>query len=111
MKKIILISFLVGILLGETKINPQTGLIIAPNSDLVEMNCIACHGAGLIVNMHASREEWLKTIRWMQETQGLWEFAKEDEDKILDYLATYYGEQYNTSRRLPLPVLQQYLNR
>lgn len=89
----------------EYKINPETGLIIDDNSSLVEINCLACHNAGLIVNMHASREAWIATIRWMQDSEGLWEIPKEDEDKILDYLTKHYGEKYNTTRRIPLSIL------
>ena len=33
----------------------------------------------------------------MQKDEGLWELG-EYEDKVLTYLATYYGEQSNTER-------------
>jgi hypothetical protein len=38
----------------------------------------------------------------MQEKQGLWQLG-ENEDKILDYLSTYYGPK-KSFRRAPLPV-------
>lgn len=94
--------------LGQNlEINPDTGLIIDPDSPLVEANCLACHGSNLITNMHASRKAWLAAIRWMQDSEGLWEIEPEDEEKILNYLEKYYGEKYDTRRRIPLAILLQ----
>lgn len=90
----------------EYKINPDTGLIVDKNSELVEANCLACHNSALITNMHANKEAWLATIRWMQESEGLWEIPADDEEKILNYLTKHYGEKYNTRRRLPLVLLK-----
>lgn len=75
MKKIILILvlFLSASWAQNLEINPDTGLIIDPDSPLVEANCLACHGSNLITNMHASRKAWLAAIRWMQDSEGLWE--------------------------------------
>ncbi|MBF7046515.1 cytochrome C [Campylobacter volucris] len=89
----------------QYKVNPDTGLIIDPDSPLVEANCLACHGSGLITNMRASKQAWLAAIRWMQESEGLWEIPADDEEKILNYLTKYYGEKYDTRRRIPLNVL------
>lgn len=97
MKKIILILalFLSASWAQNLEINPDTGLIIDPDSPLVEANCLACHGSNLITNMHASRKAWLAAIRW------------KDEEKILNYLEKYYGEKYDTRRRIPLAILLQ----
>jgi hypothetical protein len=38
-------------------------------------------------------------IRWMQETQGLWQLG-EAEPQILDYLAANYAPQENSRRPL-----------
>lgn len=92
---------------SKSEINPDTGLIIDPDSPLVEANCLACHGSNLITNMHASRKAWLAAIRWMQDSEGLWEIEPEDEEKILNYLEKYYGEKYDTRRRIPLAILLQ----
>ncbi|MFK0427989.1 monoheme cytochrome C, partial [Campylobacter jejuni] len=53
MKKIILILalFLSASWAQNLEINPDTGLIIDPDSPLVEANCLACHGSNLITNM------------------------------------------------------------
>ncbi len=91
---------------ANPKINPDTGLIIDPDSPLVEANCLACHGSNLITNMRAGKDAWLAAIRWMQDSEGLWEIPAEDEEKILNYLTKYYGEKYDTRRRIPLAILQ-----
>lgn len=40
-------------------------------------------------------------------SEGLWEIEPEDEEKILNYLEKYYGEKYDTRRRIPLAILLQ----
>lgn len=104
-KAIIFMLLSLSVVWAEYKINPDNGLIIDENVELIENNCLACHNANLIINMNANREAWLTTIRWMQDSEGLWEIPADDENKILDYLTKHYGEKYNTRRRLPLPVL------
>ena len=54
----------------------------------------------------ATREGWEEMIRWMQETQKLWDLGP-TEDKILDYLATYYAPE-NKGRRAQLVVDEWY---
>jgi hypothetical protein len=77
------------------------GLVIAPGAALVTRHCTVCHGARLVMQNSADRDGWLNTIRWMQETQGLWPLG-DDEAPILDYLAEYYGPK-TAGRRAPLP--------
>ncbi|ANV97717.1 hypothetical protein BBW65_02355 [Helicobacter enhydrae] len=84
----------------EPKIDPETGLKIAKGFEEVKNNCTICHSANFIVQSKNTKEEWLATIRWMQATQGLWEFDPQTEETILNYLAVNYP-QSNTSRRRP----------
>ncbi|WP_019625403.1 hypothetical protein [Thioalkalivibrio sp. ALJT] len=74
----------------EYETDSETGLIKAPGFDTVKNNCTVCHSARLVTNRGYTRAVWLEQIRWMQDTQGLWEFAPEVEEEILDYLETYY---------------------
>ena len=74
----------------ENGIHVSSGLIYADNFDVVRGNCTACHSGKLIAQNRATREGWQQMIRWMQETQGLWDLGK-NEPKILDYLATHYA--------------------
>lgn len=57
--------------------------------EIVEANCTSCHSARLIVQNRATREGWLNMIRWMQQTQNLWDLG-ENEEVILDYLSKHY---------------------
>ncbi|MCE0732407.1 hypothetical protein LWH48_06270 [Halomonas sp. G15] len=82
--------------------DPDTGLVMAEGWETVRSNCTACHSANLVTQNSGTRNHWEYLIRWMQETQGLWEFQPETEDTILDYLAQYYGPKEDT-RRPALP--------
>lgn len=75
---------------AKAKLDKETGLIIAPGMEEVKTNCIACHSAKFITFQKGDRDTWLAMIRWMQKTQGLWEFDKKTEDTILTYLETNY---------------------
>jgi len=83
--------------------DPQSGLIMAPGWELVKGNCTACHSARFITSQSGDRETWESMIRWMQKTQGLWQFPGEVETTILDYLADNYPPG-KPSRRANLPV-------
>ncbi len=72
-----------------------------PNSEIVAQTCVPCHSLKLVTQNRADRQGWLSMIRWMQEKQGLWPLG-ENEDKILDYLSTYYGPT-KSFRRAPIP--------
>ena len=81
----------------------DTGLVIAPGFETVKLNCTVCHSAKIITQNRMDREGWLETIRWMQETQGLWQFNPETEKEILDYLSANYRPE-GIYRRPPLNV-------
>jgi len=83
-------------------IHVQTGLVAAEGFEIVRGTCTACHSAKLITQNRASREGWKQMIRWMQETQGLWNLG-EQEPIILDYLAKHYAPK-DTGRRPQLDV-------
>lgn len=87
-------------------IDQLSGLIAADGYEVVRANCTACHSAKLVTQNRASREGWLEIIRWMQETQKLWDLG-ENEALILDYLATNYAPEA-TGRRKPLTTIEWY---
>ncbi len=66
------------------------GLVDGEGKDLVATNCTVCHSARLITQNRATREGWLNMIRWMQQTQNLWDLG-EQEQAILDYLEKNYA--------------------
>ncbi|KEA64777.1 putative periplasmic protein [Marinobacterium lacunae] len=82
--------------------DPDTGFVIAPGWETVKNNCTACHSSKLVTQNAGSRNRWQYVIRWMQETQGLWQFPAETEKTILDYLTEHYGPKEG-ARRPPLP--------
>ena len=71
-------------------IHVATGLIDAPELQLVITNCTGCHSSKLITQNRMSLTGWSSTIKWMQETQNLWDLG-ENEEAILTYLATNYA--------------------
>jgi len=85
---------------GEN-IDEETGLIIDLHWQTVKNNCTVCHSAKIITNQRGNRETWKNIIRWMQDTQGLWEFDEYTEKAILDYLAKNYPP-VSSHRRLPI---------
>ncbi|GFD99597.1 hypothetical protein KUL156_21900 [Alteromonas sp. KUL156] len=82
----------------QPAIEPQSGLVNAEGVNTVLAHCSACHSPSLITQNAMSRERWLETIRWMQDTQKLWPLG-DAEPVILDYLSTWYGPK--TSARRP----------
>jgi len=79
----------------------QGVLTDADGWQLVYAHCSACHSLQLVVAQRADRDTWLRLIRWMQETQNLWEFDPRTEAAILDYLSENYAPEARY-RRAPL---------
>lgn len=88
--------------LAAEEIDATTGLKIAPGWEQVRIHCGGCHSHALVTGQRADRQMWLEMIRWMQETQNLWQFDATTESQILDYLAINYPPQPNR-RRAPIP--------
>lgn len=72
-------------------IDPDSGLVRSGDWQVVKAHCGACHSTRLITQNRGDRETWLSLIRWMQDSQGLWQFDQATEDGILDYLASNYA--------------------
>lgn len=84
-------------------IDATTGLVIAPGWENVRAHCGGCHSHALVTQQRADRKTWLDMIRWMQDSQNLWQFQPDTEAEILDYLAENYPPQPNR-RRAPIPA-------
>lgn len=89
-------------LVDSNGIHVATGLIYAPGIEAVQRQCMGCHSPMLISQFSATREGWADVIRWMQETQGLWDLGA-DERKVLDYLASHYAP-VESGRRAHLDI-------
>ncbi|WP_282121820.1 monoheme cytochrome C [Algibacter mikhailovii] len=73
----------------ENGIHVRTGLIDAEGLMLVVNNCTNCHSAKLVTQNRMTAERWNATIKWMQETQNLWDLGR-NQDVIVNYLVTNY---------------------
>ena len=87
-------------------IHQATGFREGDGLPLVIAHCTPCHSAELVTQNRMTREGWESTIRWMQETQNLWDLG-ENESVILDYLATYYAPE-EQGRRPNLEDIEWY---
>lgn len=87
-------------------IEQESGFIVDDYWEITAINCTSCHSGKLVTQNRASREGWESMIRWMQETQGLWDLG-ENEAGILDYLAKHYGTN-ETGRRKNLKIEEWY---
>lgn len=83
-----------------------TGLIEGEGLSLVIANCTGCHSSKLITQNRADREGWVRVIRWMQETQNLWDLG-DHEEVIVSYLAKYYAPE-ERGRRAPIADIEWY---
>ena len=81
----------------------RTGLAADAGVEQVATHCLSCHSARLILQNRGAEGDWLATIRWMQERQGLWALEPGDERAIVAYLARNYPRAEAVSRRAPLP--------
>jgi hypothetical protein len=73
----------------ENGIHVRTGLIDAEGLMTVVNNCTNCHSSKLIIQNRMNAERWNATIKWMQETQNLWELGK-NQEIIVNYLVSNY---------------------
>ncbi|MCK0157836.1 monoheme cytochrome C [Cellulophaga sp. F20128] len=74
----------------ENGIHLRTGFVEGEGLLTVVNNCTSCHSAKLVTQNRMSKERWVATIRWMQETQNLWDLG-ENEEVIVNYLAKNYA--------------------
>lgn len=70
-------------------IHVRTGLVEADGLMAVVNNCTNCHSAKLVTQNRMNKDRWIATIRWMQETQNLWDLGN-NEEIIVNYLVTNY---------------------
>lgn len=70
-------------------IHVRTGLKDGEGLMTVIGHCTACHSAQLIIQNRMNEERWNATIRWMQETQNLWDLG-DNQQVIVNYLVNNY---------------------
>lgn len=90
----------------EEGVHVATGLIADEGLNAVIAHCTGCHSSKLIIQNRATREDWVSLIRWMQETQNLWDLG-ENEEVIVSYLSKNYAPEGH-GRRAPLLDIDWY---
>lgn len=53
--------------------------------------CASCHSIKLVVQQGMNKAEWLETIEWMVDEQGMEPLADDLNELITEYLATHFG--------------------
>lgn len=53
--------------------------------------CASCHSIKLVVQQGMDKDQWLETIKWMVEEQGMDPLADDLNETIAKYLATHFG--------------------
>ncbi len=91
----------------EDGIHVRTGLIDAEGMFVVIGNCTNCHSAKLVTQNRMTAERWNETIKWMQETQNLWDLG-ENQEIIVNYLVTNYPPKKSGMRRSNLTDIEWY---
>ncbi|PKV50643.1 sulfite dehydrogenase (cytochrome) subunit SorB [Aquimarina sp. MAR_2010_214] len=92
--------------LVKNGIHVRTGFIDAEGLMVVVNNCTNCHSAKLVMQNRMNQERWIATIRWMQETQNLWDLGG-NEEIIVNYLVTNYPPK-KKGRRAVLTNIEWY---
>jgi hypothetical protein len=90
----------------ENGIHLRTGLVEAQGLMIVVNNCTNCHSAKLVTQNRMNTEGWNTTIKWMQETQNLWDLG-DNQEIIVNYLVTNYP-QIAKGRRMILTDIEWY---
>jgi hypothetical protein len=90
----------------ENGIHVRTGLKEGKGLMTVVNNCTNCHSAKLIIQNRMDAHSWNATIKWMQQTQNLWELGG-NQQVIVDYLVTNYPVK-KTARRPGLVISNWY---
>ncbi|MDB9961441.1 monoheme cytochrome C [Oceanihabitans sp.] len=90
----------------ENGIHVRTGLADAEGLMTVVNNCTNCHSAKLVTQNRMSAEGWNTTIKWMQETQNLWDLGR-NQEVIVSYLVKNYPPK-SKGRRMVLTNIDWY---
>ncbi len=90
----------------ENGIHIRTGFKEGKGLQEVINNCTNCHSSKLVIQNRMNEERWNATIKWMQETQNLWDLG-ENQKIIVDYLVANYPP-IEKGRRATLQNIEWY---
>lgn len=81
--------------------DPSSGLLMAPDWELVRNNCIMCHSMMIVVAQRGTRTSWERTLEWMRTQAGMPELSSDSAQRILRYLEVHQGP-IAVGRRRPI---------
>lgn len=87
-------------------IHIRTGFVEGEGLMTVVNNCTTCHSSKLVIQNRMNADRWNATIKWMQQTQNLWELGP-NQKIIVDYLVKNYPP-INVGRRASLTKIKWY---
>ncbi|MDG1528290.1 MAG: monoheme cytochrome C [Polaribacter sp.] len=87
-------------------IHIRTGFVEDDGLMTVVNNCTTCHSSKLVIQNRMNTDRWNATIKWMQQTQNLWELGP-NQKIIVDYLVKNYPP-IKKGRRASLTNLNWY---
>jgi len=67
-----------------------------PGKETLVKRCTSCHDVSPILAKKLTREQWDKTILWMQKMQGMPPLDGDEKQVILDYLSRLPGKDANS---------------
>ena len=73
----------------ENGIHVRTGFVDDAGLMTVVNNCTNCHSSKLVIQNRMNADRWNATIKWMQDTQNLWDLGG-NQKIIVDYLVKNY---------------------
>jgi len=82
--------------------DPSSGLLMAPDWELVRNNCIMCHSMMIVVAQRGTRTRWERTLEWMRTQAGMPELSPDVAHRILRYLEVHQAP-IAVGRRRPIP--------
>ncbi len=91
----------------ENGIHLRTGFVDSEGLMTVVNNCTNCHSSQLILQNRMNKERWNATIKWMQETQNLWDLGA-NQEIIVNYLVNNYPPVETGGRRNNLANIEWY---
>ncbi len=87
-------------------IHIRTGFVESEGLMTVVNNCTTCHSSKLVIQNRMNADRWNATIKWMQQTQNLWELGP-NQKIIVDYLVKNYPP-IKVGRRASLTNIKWY---
>lgn len=92
------------------RVDEESGMIIAPNWELVKYQCSVCHSITVVIKNSGNKKEWEETIKWMIATQGAWDLSDAWEP-ILGYLSSNYNSNiYDMSKFRRKPINNSFIS-